>query len=112
MCFPTKHAIVSRKMEEYVYDYENDYVYVYGTGDTNRHEPARIDYSVLSVVVMTLGPIMMVLSIAVMMQGLITTVEVCRRIFRYNLDHAAMGRTFFTVLKGVYAECKHPFGEP
>jgi hypothetical protein len=51
--------------------------------------PTRIDYSVLSVAVMTLGLIMMV------------------EVFRHRLDHAAMGRPFFTaVLEGVYAECK------
>jgi hypothetical protein len=51
--------------------------------------PTRIDYSVLSVTVMTLGLIMMV------------------EVVRHRLDHAAMGRPFFTaVLEGVYAECK------
>jgi hypothetical protein len=70
---PTKHAILLRKMEDYVYE----------TG------PTRIDYSVLSVTVMTLGLVMMV------------------EVFRHRLDHAAMGRPFFTaVLEGVYAECK------
>jgi hypothetical protein len=54
-------------------------------------EPTRIDYSVLSVAVMTLGLVMMV------------------EVFRHRLDHAAMGRPFFTaVLEGVYAECKYP----
>jgi hypothetical protein len=51
--------------------------------------PTRVDYSVLSVAVMTLGLIMMV------------------EFFRHRLDHAATGRPFFTaVLEGVYAECK------
>jgi hypothetical protein len=77
--------------------------YVYETGDPNGrrfdHErilaattdngPTRIDYSVLSVAVMTLGLLMMV------------------EVFRHRMDHAAMGRPFFTaVLEGVYAECK------
>jgi hypothetical protein len=76
--------------------------YAYETGDPNVHKfdhdrylstatdgPSRIDYSVLSVAVMTLGLIMMV------------------EVFRHRLDHAAMGRPFFTaVLEGVYAECK------
>jgi hypothetical protein len=93
---PTKQAIVSRKMEGY---------YVYETGDPDgyrfdhdrflaaaeKDEPTRIDYSVLSVAVMTLGLVMMV------------------EVFRHRLDHAAMGRPFFTaVLEGVYAECKYP----
>jgi hypothetical protein len=69
--------------------------YIYETEDTDRFlavvgdGPTRIDYSVLSVAVMTLGLIMMV------------------EVFRHRLDHAAMGRPFFTaVLGGVYAECK------
>jgi hypothetical protein len=79
-----------------------DYIYAYETGDPNGHRfdhvrflataidgPTRIDYSVLSVAVMTLGLIMMV------------------EVFRHRLDHAAIGRPFFTaVLEGVYAECK------
>lgn len=72
-----------------------DYVYVYGTGDPNRHKPTRIDYSVL----FTLGPIMMVLSVSVMLQGLMMTVEGFGRIFRRRLDHVAMGLTFFAVLE-------------
>jgi hypothetical protein len=49
----------------------------------------RIDYSVLSVGVMTLGLIMVV------------------ELFRHRLDHTAKGRPFFrTVLDGVYTECK------
>jgi hypothetical protein len=49
----------------------------------------RIDYSVLSVGVMTLG--------------LILVVEV----LRHRIDHAATGRPFFkAVLEGVYSECK------
>jgi hypothetical protein len=76
--------------------------YVYEGGDPNGHRfdhdrflsastdgPSRIDYSVLSVTVMTLGLVMMV------------------EVFRHRMDHAAMGRPFFTaVLEGVYAECK------
>jgi hypothetical protein len=77
--------------------------YVYEAGDPNGHRfdhdrflsastddgPSRIDYSVLSVTVMTLGLVMMV------------------EVFRHRMDHAAMGRPFFTaVLEGVYAECK------
>ena len=50
-------------------------------------EPVRVDYSVLSVGVMTLG--------------LILVVEV----LRHRLDHAAVGRPFFkAVLEGVYSE--------
>ncbi len=76
--------------------------YTYETGEPNEHRfnhdrllvevtngPTRIDYSVLSVAVMTLGLIMMV------------------EVFRHRMDHAAIGRPFFTaVLEGVYAECK------
>ena len=79
-----------------------DYVYKMGDPDGYRFDhdrylatatdgPTRIDYSVLSVAVMTLGLIMMV------------------EVFRHRMDHAAMGRPFFTaVLEGVYAECKYP----
>jgi len=49
--------------------------------------PTRIDYSVLSVGVMTLGLIMVV------------------EVLRHRLDVAALGRPFFkAVLEGVYAE--------
>jgi hypothetical protein len=49
----------------------------------------HVDYSVLSVGVMTLG--------------LILVVEV----LRHRIDHAALGRPFFkAVLEGVYSECK------
>jgi hypothetical protein len=49
----------------------------------------RIDYSVLSVCVLTLG--------------LILVVEV----LRHRIDHAAIGRPFFkAVMEGVYSECK------
>lgn len=52
----------------------------------------QIDYSVLGVLVMTLGLIMIV------------------EVFRHRLDHAAKGKPFFSsVLEGVYTECKsHP----
>jgi hypothetical protein len=52
-------------------------------------EPTRIDYSVLSVTVLTLGILMIV------------------EVVRHRIDHAAVGRPFFeTVLEGVYAERK------
>lgn len=52
--------------------------------------PTRIDYSVLSVAVMTLGLIMVV------------------EVLRHRLDHAALHRPFFkAVLQGVYAECTY-----
>jgi hypothetical protein len=79
-------------MEDYIYetadayrlDHDRFLAYIAG-----RDEPTRIDYSVLSVAVMTLGLVMMV------------------EVFRHRVDHAAMGRPFFTaVLEGVYAECK------
>lgn len=48
-----------------------------------------IDYSVLSVGVMTLGLILMV------------------EVLRHRIDHAAVGRPFFkAVLEGVYSECE------
>lgn len=50
-------------------------------------EPDRSDYSIMSVAVMTLGLIMII------------------ELLRHRLDHAAMGKPFFTaVLQGVYAE--------
>jgi hypothetical protein len=49
----------------------------------------RMDYSVLSVAVMTLGLIMVV------------------EVFIHRLDHAAAGRPYFTaVLENIYNECK------
>jgi hypothetical protein len=52
-------------------------------------EPDRSDYSIMSVAVMTLGLIMII------------------ELLRHRLDHAAMGKPFFTaVLQGVYAERK------
>jgi hypothetical protein len=80
-------------MKDYIYETEDAHSFsrfdqdrfLVVTGDG----PSRIDYSVLSVAVMTLGLIMMV------------------EVGRHRLDHAAMGRPFFTaVLEGVYAECK------
>ena len=48
-----------------------------------------VDYSVLSVGVMTLGLILIV------------------EVLRHRIDHAAVGKPFFkTVLDGVYSECK------
>jgi hypothetical protein len=53
-------------------------------------EEEPLDYSVLSVGVMTLGLIL------------------CVEVFRHQIDHAAIGRPFFkTVLEGVYSECKY-----
>jgi hypothetical protein len=54
MFLPTKHAILSRNVEDCVY--ENDYVYIYvdGTGDPKRHEPTRIDDSYTSIVCVSL----------------------------------------------------------
>ena len=57
--------------------------YLAGGGD----EPVRVDYSVLSVGVLTLGLILIV------------------EVFRHRIDHAAVGRPFFkAVLEGVYSE--------
>jgi hypothetical protein len=54
-----------------------------------KEEEEPLDYSVLSVAVMTLGLIL------------------CVELFRHHLDQGAMGRPFFkTVLEGVYSECK------
>lgn len=53
-------------------------------------DKVRIDYSVLSVAVMTLGLIMIV------------------EVFRHRLDHAAAHRPFSkAVLEGVNSECKY-----
>jgi hypothetical protein len=84
-------------MEEYFYDtgdpHGHGFDYVRFLAKAEKDEPTRIDYSVLSVAVMTLGLVMMV------------------EVFRHRLDHAAHGRPLFTaVLEGVYAECKYPLG--
>lgn len=61
----------------------------YGYGDGYKKEAEPLDYSVLSVGVMTLGLILFV------------------EVIRHQFDHAAKGRPFFkTVLEGVYSECK------
>jgi hypothetical protein len=82
-------------MEDYAYEMGVPYGHRFDRGrflgGEEEEGPTRIDYSVLSVAVMTLGLIMMV------------------EVFRHRMDHAAMGRPFFTaVLEGVYAECKYP----
>jgi hypothetical protein len=52
-----------------------------------------LDYSVVSVGVMTLGLLLFV------------------EVIRHHLDHAAIGRPFFkAVLEGVYSECTFDFG--
>ena len=51
-----------------------------------------LDYSVVSVGVMTLGLLLLV------------------EVIRHRLDHSAMGRPFFkTVLEGVYSECTYGY---
>jgi hypothetical protein len=62
----------------------------YANGKSKSYDDdVRIDYSVLSVGVMTLGLIMVV------------------ELFRHRLDSSANGRPFFkAVLEGVYTECK------
>lgn len=56
--------------------------------DYYKDKEPNIDYSVLSVGVMTLGLIMIV------------------ELLRHRIDHAAKGRPFFkSVLEGVYTEC-------
>ena len=55
-----------------------------------KKDDGRMDYSALSVAVMTLGLIMVV------------------EVLRHRLDHAAMGKPYFVaVLENIYAECKH-----
>lgn len=57
--------------------------------DKKKTSGYRMDYSVLSVAVMTLGLIMVV------------------EVFLHNLDHAAHGRPYFTaVLENIYSERK------
>ena len=52
-------------------------------------EKVELDYTVLSVGVMTLALLL------------------CVELFRHHMDHLAHGRPFFkTVLDGVYSECK------
>lgn len=55
--------------------------------EEKKKDEVRVDYSVLSVGVMTLGLIMVV------------------EVLRHRIDHAAVGRPFFkAVLEGVYSE--------
>lgn len=57
--------------------------------EKKKDDDPRVDYSVLSVGVMTLGLILLV------------------EVLRHRIDHAAMGKPFFkSVLEGVYSECK------
>ena len=77
-------------MNETMADWTSEAVYRYLADEKSKgyEEDPRIDYSVLSVGVMTLG--------------LILVVEVAR----HKIDHLASGRPFFqTVLEGVYSEC-------
>ena len=55
----------------------------------DKKDEGRMDYSALSVAVMTLGLIMVV------------------EVIRHKLDHAALGKPYFeAVLENIYAECE------
>jgi hypothetical protein len=79
----------------YYNDYYNsayDAAYRFLAEDDTKEKTAgfRMDYSVLSVAVMTLGLIMVV------------------EVLRHRLDHAAMGRPYFSaVLENIYGECTY-----
>lgn len=73
------------------YGYEDNDGYSDGYNGKKKKEPVYIDYSVLSVGILTLG--------------LILFVEVSR----HWIDHRAHGKPFFTaVLLMLYSECKWP----
>jgi hypothetical protein len=76
--------------EDYDFDYDFDENERFLAAAEYGKEEEPLDYSVLSVAVMTLGLIL------------------CVEVFRHNLDHYAHNRPFFkTVLEGVYSECKY-----
>ena len=76
-------AFAGQQQQQKIYQNDNHDRFLGGVTDY----PTNIDYSVLSVYVITLGLIMMV------------------EVIRHKMDHAALGRPLFqSVLKGVYAE--------
>jgi hypothetical protein len=77
----------SHHQDEEEHEYEYEFYDRYLAAKDTTEEP--LDYTVLSVGVLTLGLILFV------------------EVIRHRLDHAAHGRPFFkTVLEGVYSECK------
>ena len=76
--------------EDFFVDEASDVWYRHLAYDKEKTSGYRMDYSVLSVAVMTLGLIMVV------------------EVFIHRLDHAAAGRPYFTaVLENIYNERKH-----
>ena len=81
------NATSSHEDHQYYYDDNEENILWRFLKDDKAKDVVRVDYSVLSVGVMTLG--------------LILVVEV----LRHKIDHAATGRPFFkAVLEGVYSE--------
>lgn len=81
--------MMNEMQSNYSYHYEEHETISRMLESKSYYLPVRIDYSVLSVAVMTLGLIMIV------------------EVIRHRIDHAAINKPFFqAVLNGVNSECK------
>jgi hypothetical protein len=85
----SEQETLNRVMNEMQHIYDEEEQAIFSRMLAKDYLPVKIDYSVLSVAVMTLGLIMIV------------------EVIRHRIDHAALNKPFFqAVLNGVNSECK------